>query len=126
MPSCRRLRSAGRVVYSNPCPPNRRSVWSPIGNHMREEQWVLRRVFYRFPLYEMRQIVPPVSSPTRSEPSFATASAAGRRHTSARLSPDAQEAGGEVFVVSEWFSILEGDEHHLVAGWLRSTPGALQ
>src|SRR5262249_50700108 len=51
---------------------------------------------------------------------------AGRSHTSARLSPDTPKAGGEVFVVSKWRPILERHEHHLVSGWLRSVPGALQ
>src|SRR5262245_28535000 len=43
------------------------------------------------PVYETRQIVPPVSSAMSSAPSLATASAAGRPHTSARRSPEAQK-----------------------------------
>jgi hypothetical protein len=36
------------------------------------------------PVYDTRQIVPPVSSAISNDPSFMTASAAGRPHTSAR------------------------------------------
>jgi hypothetical protein len=36
------------------------------------------------PVYDTRQIVPPVSSAISSDPSFITAKAAGRPHTSAR------------------------------------------
>src|SRR5262249_13009451 len=36
------------------------------------------------PVYDTRQIVPPVSSAISSDPSFITARAAGRPHTSAR------------------------------------------
>src|SRR5437773_275442 len=38
----------------------------------------------------IRQIVPPVSSAISSEPSLATANAAGHPHTSARSLPDTQ------------------------------------
>jgi hypothetical protein len=41
--------------------------------------------------YATRQIVPPVSSAISSEPSRATASAAGRPHTSAGLRPEIQK-----------------------------------
>ena len=43
------------------------------------------------PVYDTRQIDPPVSSAISSDPSFITARAAGRPHTSARCSPEVQK-----------------------------------
>ena len=72
------------------------------------------------PVYDTRQIVPPMSSAISSDPSFITAKAAGRPHTSARCWPEIQNPVRKLFVAAVGPAILEPDPHNLIAGGLRT------
>ena len=71
------------------------------------------------PVYDTRQIVPPMSSAISSYPSFITAKAAGRPHTSAHAGPRSR-IPSETFVAAVGPAILEPDHHNLIAGGLRT------